>query len=332
MIQKYLQGFTLTEMMVALLISSILMAGVLTIMSSSKRTYALQNELSELQDNARFVMDEFKHELRMAGYGGCSGPISNNPFNGSQNDQTITDSEDNPLSSFPASDVLVMNSFGEQLIRPIDEELEELTGNQITLSKRSLVPEVGNEIKISDCGGVDLYTVKGVGEAMITKVESKETGTLGLLRKYNPPIDIFMGTDTTVTYKVIGITGGFALFKCDNTDETGKNGVCDVPKELLVEGVENLQIRYGIDTDSDNVPNRYRQTLPTNNDNVVSVRITLLIRTTNKRYDLEGATDKEFQLDPELTYNPHTANGTLESGYRHRMFTTTVSVRNNLNQ
>jgi prepilin-type N-terminal cleavage/methylation domain-containing protein len=64
------QGFSLTEIMVALLISSILMYGVMTIMSSGKRTYALQSELAELYDNARFVMEDITFTLRMAGFKG----------------------------------------------------------------------------------------------------------------------------------------------------------------------------------------------------------------------------------------------------------------------
>ena len=92
-----------------------------------------------------------------------------------------------------------------------------------------------------------------------------------------------------------------------------------------------MQVRYGIDiAPGDGIPNRYSTTPtlgPTDNK-VVSVRITLLMRTNNKRGDLEGATDRDFRLDPSLTYNPQQDNAALENGYRHRMFTTTIEVRN----
>ena len=358
MIQKHLQGFTLTEIMVALVISSILMAGVLSIMSSSKRTYALQNELSELQDNARFVMDELKHELRMAGYLGCSNqpPINAStsvanyfrPFKAKDaNEQSVNNRPlvDENGNSFPSTDALIVTSFSEPVkvvTSTLIKNKKKISGD--TSGRGTIFPDPTdpnrNQIVISDCNDSTVYNV-------VATAPTNTPPTISLKEKleknYLPPVDVFMVANS-VAYEVKNPAGeGFALFKCKDLNRNElfcEGGETDEKWELLVEGVENMQIRYGIDTGSDNVPNLYSQTppIPSTDDKVVSVRITLLIRTTNKRYDLEGATDKDFQLDPELTYNgkktynPHTANGTLESGYRHRMFTSTVSVRNSLNQ
>jgi len=80
-------------------------------------------------------------------------------------------------------------------------------------------------------------------------------------------------------------------------------------KQELIEGIENMQILYGEDTDIDKdyVPNYYLAagTAGLNMDNVVSIRITLTVRT----------------LDDNLT----AAGGRLK-----RTFTSTIAVRNRL--
>jgi type IV pilus assembly protein PilW len=309
---KHLQGFTLTEIMVALVISSILMGGVITIMSSSKRTYALQNEMAELQDNARFVMEELTRELRMGGFFGCSenppdSLLISNPFQGSQNDQRIVDEEGDKIdSSFPNSDILSITSFSQNLSIDSTTALPP-NGNQITLlTKPNISP---TQIIVSNCISSAIYPVASINDLIITTAIPFQTN-------YLPPVEVFVGT-TTVTYQVRGISeGGFALFKCDNIDEDGDGDPCD----LLVEGVQNIQIRYGIDMGSGSI--QYNNFL---NGNVRSVRITWLMRTVSKR-GIGKPPGKTFYLDPSVSYNPSIND--LETGYRHRLFSTTVKVRN----
>lgn len=147
---KHSQGFTLTEIMIALLLSLVLMAGVLTIMSSSKRTYALQTKLAELQDNARFVMSDLKNDLRMAGYRGCGGGFD--PFfsGGNLNNQLIANT-----SSFPLSDKMILN-FSELLPYSVPPLLSSGMGiPSITLLS---FPGTVNFI-VSNCGGPSTFNV-----------------------------------------------------------------------------------------------------------------------------------------------------------------------------
>ncbi len=68
-------GFTLIELMIAMVLGLILIGGVIQVFLSSKQTYASQQALSEVQENARFALDMIAKDIRMAGYGGCSGDI-----------------------------------------------------------------------------------------------------------------------------------------------------------------------------------------------------------------------------------------------------------------
>lgn len=62
------QGFSLVELMVALTISLVLMAGVGQIYISTKASYNLQNGLGRLQENARSALDILSHNIGQAGY------------------------------------------------------------------------------------------------------------------------------------------------------------------------------------------------------------------------------------------------------------------------
>jgi type IV pilus assembly protein PilW len=64
-------GFSLVEIMIALLIGLFLLGGILQIFSASQQTYRMQRNLSRLQENGRFALDFITHDIRMAGNWGC---------------------------------------------------------------------------------------------------------------------------------------------------------------------------------------------------------------------------------------------------------------------
>lgn len=65
-------GVTLVELMIAITISSIVMIGISSVYTSSKRSYKLQEEFSRLQENGRFAINHITRFVRSAGYSGCA--------------------------------------------------------------------------------------------------------------------------------------------------------------------------------------------------------------------------------------------------------------------
>ncbi|HUF71476.1 MAG TPA: PilW family protein [Gammaproteobacteria bacterium] len=65
-----LGGMTLIELMVALAIGSFLIIGALTVFSQSRTTFRINESVSRLQENARFVFDVLEPEIRMANFWG----------------------------------------------------------------------------------------------------------------------------------------------------------------------------------------------------------------------------------------------------------------------
>lgn len=64
-------GFTLIEIMIALLLGAFLIGGVMQIFVGAKQTNSVQDELARLQENARFAMDILGRDIRMADYRFC---------------------------------------------------------------------------------------------------------------------------------------------------------------------------------------------------------------------------------------------------------------------
>jgi type IV pilus assembly protein PilW len=71
------RGFTLVELMIAILIGIFLTGGVLTLVGAMKRTSTSQTGLSQLQDNERIAMNLLADIIQSAGY--YPNPVANTP-------------------------------------------------------------------------------------------------------------------------------------------------------------------------------------------------------------------------------------------------------------
>lgn len=65
------QGLSLIELMIAIVIGSILILGLIQIFSASRAAYQLSEGLARAQENGRFAVDYLQRDLRMAGHAGC---------------------------------------------------------------------------------------------------------------------------------------------------------------------------------------------------------------------------------------------------------------------
>lgn len=66
--QRAVRGFTLIELMVAMVLSLFLIGGVILMYTSSKAAYIDSNQLSRMQENVRFASDYMVRDIRNAGF------------------------------------------------------------------------------------------------------------------------------------------------------------------------------------------------------------------------------------------------------------------------
>src|SRR5215470_4190161 len=69
-------GFSLTELMVSMTIGMIILAAVTTTFMSQTKVYNAQQQINEMEQNARGVLDIMTRELKMAGYKPNGGSFS----------------------------------------------------------------------------------------------------------------------------------------------------------------------------------------------------------------------------------------------------------------
>ena len=81
-LQKRKTGFTIIELLIALCISSILIAAAYRTFASQHKVYNVQNQVMEMQQGVRVTMDILVRDIRMAGFNSTvalSNPIAINP-------------------------------------------------------------------------------------------------------------------------------------------------------------------------------------------------------------------------------------------------------------
>src|SRR4030042_614950 len=68
-ILKKEKGVTLIELLIALVISGLLIAGLYRTFISQQKTYTVQEQVVDMQQNVRFAINRMMGEIRMAGFG-----------------------------------------------------------------------------------------------------------------------------------------------------------------------------------------------------------------------------------------------------------------------
>ena len=77
------RGFTMVELMVALLLGLVLIGGVINVLLTSGQTLRVNQNLSRVHENARFAIEMFSREIREAGMVPCGSTLSANVLRGS---------------------------------------------------------------------------------------------------------------------------------------------------------------------------------------------------------------------------------------------------------
>jgi len=191
----------------------------------------------------------------------------------------------------------------------------------------------GDILVAADCAGSDLYDATLNGDKL--SLQYRITGQSGLVRSYN---NAFRGQAQsygselrqlrTWRYYVAQVNRNgrqyFALCR-DNADLLTATNCQD--NNELIEGVENLQIRYGVSNTANNTL-QYMTAAQVDAtvqwDNVVSVRLTLLMQSTDERYNRDRD-ELTYPLDASEPNNPYDPP---DDHRIRRVFSSTIVLRN----
>ena len=201
-------GLTLIELLVALVLSSILTAVLYRAFISQQKTYTVQDQVADMQQNVRFAMGQMKREIRMAGYGGDILSIFGN-VNGFTNIVT------------PASDAITIILANE--VGTLKQNAAKGT-NQLKVTNARMFNT--DKKKYLCLNGLNNYLVQSVTE---------DTIVLGTPLAEDHPIHQPVYLVKAISY-YIGLSGGKPVLR--RNENTGGGG------QPLAENIEGLEFSY----------------------------------------------------------------------------------------
>lgn len=362
-------GFSLIELLISMVLGLLLMGGMFTVFAGNQRSAALNVELANMQESMRFALSAISDDVRMAGYQGCldlnggtvdilssdapspdlaataiSGAVIQNNLSWSPSPQLGTGANvfTPPTSITPRAGTHTLavqfaqtpdsGLSGPQLLAgdPSAEGPLELT--------RAIGVDVGDLVLVSTCEAGEIFTA--------TQVSSPSTGgmTIGhdasantrasFQRTYGlaANIDQTRVMPFTTSIYFVAATGedrpdGSSLYAL--YQQTMPFDESDNPPVMLVEGVENMRILFGIGGANGGLQYVNAENTAYDPSRVRSVRIGLLMSSYNSL--LEDPDLSSYQLAGETVTRSSSDStvGFYANDKRLRLaFNTTVAVRN----
>ncbi len=361
------RGFSMVEMMVALVVGLIVLAGIGQIFIKTKRASVLQDELARMQENSRYAIQLLNEEIRSGGYLGCRHASSITPAymdtgggytdnfalgvegyeangtapgdtfaldtitpgwsggSGTEPSLTTTPLGSQPLT--PGSDIIIIRyAHGPGLMLAQDKQnsntllvndiFQNTCDNGTTGHSGLCVDDVAI---ISDCERVRTFTIGALAPGSGNQLTVSDKSGDAWLGEKSSAIPFTVADSALFEGRTV------AFFVRNNAANTPalyrKIGGGTGSIQELVEGVENMQVVYGEDSDGDGVANQYHTASDvTNFANIVSVRLSLILRTLREASRGAPATETLSILSASAT--------TPADRHHRRIFTTTIQLRN----
>ena len=302
------QGISLVELMIAMLLGLTLIAGVGHSFLATNKTWTLQDELTRIQENARMALDILTNNIRTASYTGCPPQTElANLLHADSDSRLWMTHFDKGVTSIPVAEVsshLDSNAISEAIvIHNVDRENglsvigHDLSDATVTLASRHNFTSGDVLALISrDCKQVSVFRAGADTQNSQVTHHSSSGGSLynctdQLKGSFNCHGSI-NGADTiSHDSSELAPLGSRAFYlresngvptlyrKVAGEYQSGNS----VNAEALVEGIEKIQILYGVDSDSDGIANQYKTATSIDLfgnewNKVVSVKLELLAR------------------------------------------------------
>jgi len=335
-------GFSLVELMVAMVITLILLAGIGQIYLSSKKSFTIQDTLGHQQENARYAVEVIAQDVRRSSYWGGNADIG--LISGTEGMVTGAESCNNdnkwgrmlerpiygqnntnnnytgciPNSDYLNSDILVIRYQAPW------EVGSNTTPNYCDSNPPSSYCSDGQPAPPSNCNRLYLRSaLTASGDALGRIFKGKDacnvTNDIDLDSSTSPEPSERVAELVSHAY-YIGPSGSTcrgdvvpSLFR----ESLNKDGLPEA--EEIATGVEKFEVQYGEDTDADRSVDTYVDANSvTDWGEVIAVRYWLLTRAECKE---TGYTNDTTYTLAGVPYSPN-------DSYRRQLYGTTVMLRN----
>lgn len=342
-------GMSLTELLIAMVLSLGVVGTVLSVFVASKRSFLTQDNIAWMQENARHAFRKVGYDVRMSGYLGGLQAYWN--LTGAGGAQALPASPANEcfnatteVTSFRwfapmlSSNTSVPPNFGPMLYGENDDSSQ---------FEDCLTTGTALNDYLSNTDVISLHYVESLAVAddalQLNRLYVTAVLNNGVVFKCN-----LTGNCRPASAPVGSSNLNFpfysAAYYVTPCGRTGNDNVCntadDIPalmrvrelnstvaRDRVAEGVVNMQIQYGIDNDviPDGLPDRYINSSSDFRDRttwgtlatVKTVRVWLLMRVREPGYS-----------DPNGNYTFADVVVVPADGYRYQLYSNTFSVRN----
>lgn len=268
------QGFNLLELLVAMALSLLVIGGVIVLLVDTQRSQLLLQQQTRLHERARLAMDIIQADLRRAGFAGCDATVINIA------NVVPPDSQDY-LSPFPilggadnvadygadvidGTDVLTLTILDVDSPWVISTQTSDANGSHFTLASGSRIDDKfdGQILAAvdSDCSQLSVFRATRNSNS---SVSTHSNNCSHQLRGH------FDCNDTSAANSEVSFSPDSRLYPIIQRTyairEKDENDVIIISllrinsstnNESLVEGVTDLQLRFGLDTNADGAVDR----------------------------------------------------------------------------
>jgi len=331
---RRMQGVSLIELMIGITLGMIIVAALAVLFANTSASRAELERSSRQIENGRFAMDLLAEDLRLAGFYGELSVLSIPPPG------VLVDPCSLVATDWAAAIPIPLQGYDNGVGRPACVPGTVQPGTDILVVRRVATCDAG----VGGCAAVvagqpylqaarcatqvptvaNSYRLGVQGTAVFDR-QLRDCATIANMRQYFVHI-YFVSTDNGQ---------GSAIPTLKRMELTGTGGFTEVP---LVEGIEQLNFEYGIDTDNDGQTNGYTADPNVYNPpgcvgcsalsnwmNVMSVRVNLLARNVDPT---PGYTDsKTYTLGLDVSNAPVTY--TPADNYKRHAYSTVVRLVNN---
>jgi len=339
--RRSMAGMSIVELMIAIMLGLMVLAGLASVFASSSRSRSELERASRQIENGRYAIEILSDDLRSAGFygeldlspfavpGALPDPCSTDPAVWGQSLRVAVQGYDNgasapaciPADVQPASDVLVVRH---------------VAGCEAGAAGCPAAVNGMPYFQAAKCGtqvasAATEYEVGIRGTAAFSR-QLKDCAAAAGLRRYI--VDIYYLSTNNGQGAAIPTLKRLELDPLAASSFANAGGFDQVP---IAEGIERMNLEYGIDTDNDGQPDAFTAdpanyapagcgscNAVNNWANVVAVRINLLARSTEASPGFTDAKTYTLGLDAAgapITYTPNDA-------YHRHAYSTLVRVVN----
>jgi len=347
------RGFSLIELMISLTIGLFILLGVVVVYVGAIRSESTNSSLARIQEHGRFAIEFMAKDLRQAGYTGCAqndniaNVLNNTPWWSNLASGAILGYEGD--EAYPGGDTGTANGEriagtdaifilgGDGVDYEIIEENHDNNSANFKLADLHNLSD-GTIVLICDPQQTTILQITNANTANKTIAHNTGNSTTpgNCTHKVGYPVPENCSNATGNLYNFPGLAR-LSEFKsygyyigADSNESTGRSlyrtrlGITAASttaaptSEVLIPGIEDMQLQYGIDSNEDNDVDQFVDAdSVTDWDQVRAVRIRLLAA---------GQTRNVLEVAQTLSA-PFAAHDTSDRRLR-RVFTSTVVLRN----